>query len=101
MGRNSVVFPVSLLFIFFLVLPSLPAQDSSGQSPERHEGTAPRTSAAKYRAHAEKDGIPVAGYLYFPIPKPRKDAKYQLVYSGRSEPNTLLLGGDHPFWVLP
>jgi len=35
--------------------------------------------------------IPVAGYLYFPLTKPKKDAKYQLVYSGQSEPLTLWL----------
>ena len=33
--------------------------------------------------------VPVAGYLYFFISKPKKDAKYQLVYTGRSEPLTL------------
>ena len=38
-----------------------------------------------------KVSIPVAGYLYFPLPKAKKDAKYQLVYSGRSEPLTLSL----------
>jgi hypothetical protein len=35
--------------------------------------------------------IPVAGYLYFPLTKAKKDAKYQLVYSGQSEPLTLSL----------
>lgn len=38
-----------------------------------------------------KVSIPVAGYLYFPIPKAKKNAKYQLVYSGRNEPLTLPL----------
>lgn len=38
-----------------------------------------------------KVSIPVAGYLYFPRPNAKKDAKYQLVYSGRSEPLTLSL----------
>jgi hypothetical protein len=38
-----------------------------------------------------KVSFPVAGYLYFPLPKAKKDAKYQLVYSGRSEPFTLSL----------
>ena len=41
--------------------------------------------------HEAKVSIPVAGYLYFPLPKAKKDAKYQLVYSGRSEPLTLSL----------
>lgn len=35
--------------------------------------------------------VPVAGYLYFPLPNAKKDAKYRLVYSGRSEPLTLSL----------
>jgi hypothetical protein len=38
-----------------------------------------------------KVSIPVSGYLYFPIPKPNKDAKYRLVYSGKSEPLVLPL----------
>lgn len=38
-----------------------------------------------------KVSISVAGYLYFPLPKTKKDAKYQLVYSGRPEPLTLSL----------
>lgn len=29
---------------------------------------------------------PVAGYLYFPVPKANKKAKYRLVYSGTAEP---------------
>ena len=29
---------------------------------------------------------PVAGYLYFPVPKPNKKVKYRLVYSGTAEP---------------
>jgi len=35
--------------------------------------------------------IPIAGYLYFPLPHAKNDAKYRLVYSGRSEPLTLPL----------
>lgn len=38
-----------------------------------------------------KVSVPVAGYLYFPLPNAKKDAKYRLVYSGRSEPLTLSL----------
>src|SRR5215468_9025801 len=60
MSRNSAV---SLLFetCLFIVLP-ISAQDS-GQSRERHEGTAPRASAAKYRSHAEKDGFSLGAEL--------------------------------------
>jgi hypothetical protein len=35
--------------------------------------------------------IPVAGYLYFPIPKSTKPTKYKLVYAGKSEPLTVQL----------
>jgi len=35
--------------------------------------------------------IPVAGYLYFPISKTNKNAKYTLTYSGKSEPIVLTL----------
>jgi len=43
----------SLLFgTCLLIALSISAQDSQ----ERHEGTAPRVSAAKYRSRAEKDG---------------------------------------------
>jgi hypothetical protein len=35
--------------------------------------------------------IPVAGYLYFVLPNAKKNAKYQLFYSGRSEPLILPL----------
>jgi hypothetical protein len=38
-----------------------------------------------------KVSIPVAGYLYFPIPKPNKGAKYKLVYSGKCQPLVLPL----------
>jgi len=38
-----------------------------------------------------KVSIPVAGYLYFSIPKPKKDAKYQLTYSGIENPIVLSL----------
>ena len=38
-----------------------------------------------------KTSVPVAGYLYFALPKAKKNAKYQLVYSGRSEPFILPL----------
>lgn len=60
MRRNSAV---CLLFLncFFISL-TTPAQDSS-QSPERHEGTAPRASAAKYHSHAEKDGFSLGAEL--------------------------------------
>jgi hypothetical protein len=36
-----------------------------------------------------KVSIPVAGYLYFPIPKPNKGGKCRLVYSGTGK--TLVL----------
>jgi hypothetical protein len=52
MSRNSAV-PLLFGTCFLIALP-ISAQDS-GQSRERHEGTAPRASAAKYRSHAEKD----------------------------------------------
>jgi hypothetical protein len=35
--------------------------------------------------------VPVSGYLYFPIPKSAKDAKYRLEYSTSSEPLILPL----------
>jgi hypothetical protein len=38
-----------------------------------------------------KASVPVAGYLYFALPNAKKNAKYQLVYSGRSEPLKLPL----------
>ncbi len=38
-----------------------------------------------------KVSIPIAGYLYFPIPKPNKDANYSLVYLGKSDPLTIPL----------
>lgn len=38
-----------------------------------------------------KVSVPVAGYLYFPITKSKKGAKYQLVYSGEAEPLILSL----------
>jgi hypothetical protein len=54
MCRN---FAVCFLFLTcFLISLTTPAQDSS-QSPERHEGTAPRASAEKYHSHAQKDGF--------------------------------------------
>jgi hypothetical protein len=36
-----------------------------------------------------KVSIPVAGYLYFSLPKPKKGAKYQLTYSGIDTPIVL------------
>jgi hypothetical protein len=54
MSPNSAV-PLLFGTCFLIALP-ISAQDS-GQSRERHEGTAPRVSAAKYRSHAEKDGL--------------------------------------------
>jgi hypothetical protein len=38
-----------------------------------------------------KVSSPVAGYLYFPVPKPNKKAKYHLTYSGHAEPVDLTL----------
>jgi hypothetical protein len=42
-----------------LLIPLLHAQDS----PEKHEGTAPRASADKYPSHAEQDGISLGAEL--------------------------------------
>lgn len=57
MRRNSAVCLLFLnCFLISLISLTTPTQDSS-QSPERHEGTAPRESAAKYHSHAEKDGF--------------------------------------------
>jgi hypothetical protein len=39
----------------------------------------------------DKVSIPVSGYLYFPIPKPTKDAKYRLIYSPKDQPLILTL----------
>ena len=58
MSRNSAV-PLLFGTCFLIALP-ISAQDS-GQSRERHEGTAPRVSAAKYRSHAEKAGLSLGG----------------------------------------
>ena len=38
-----------------------------------------------------KVSSPVAGYLYFPVPNPKKKAKYHLTYSGHAEPVDLTL----------
>jgi hypothetical protein len=54
MSPNSAV-PLLFGTCFLIALP-ISAQDS-GQSRERHEGTATRVSAANYRSHAEKDGL--------------------------------------------
>jgi hypothetical protein len=37
----------------------------------------------------DKATVPIAGHLYFQIPKPHKNAKYQLIYSATPEPITL------------
>jgi hypothetical protein len=54
MSRNSAV-PLLFGTCFLIALP-ICAQDS-GQSRERHEGTAPQCVRRKYRSHAEKDGL--------------------------------------------
>jgi hypothetical protein len=46
-----------IFFVFSLLTLLALAPDSSGQSPEKHEGTVPRANAAAYRAHAEKGGF--------------------------------------------
>lgn len=61
MRRNLALSPI-LVFFVFLLLPLL-APDSSGQSPEKHEGTVPRADAAAYRAHAQKDGFNLGAEL--------------------------------------
>jgi hypothetical protein len=53
MNHHSAV--SSLFGTCLLVVQPISAQDSA-QSRERHEGTS-RSSAAKYRSHAEKDGL--------------------------------------------
>jgi hypothetical protein len=66
MNLNSAV---PLLFgACFLIAVPVSAQDS-GQSRERHEGTAPRASAAKYGSHAEKDRFSLGAEFL-----PRKEA---------------------------
>jgi hypothetical protein len=61
MYRLHLVLFSSLLSLFLSSTP-LPAQDSV-QTPERHDGAAPRASAAKYRSHVEKDGFGVGAEL--------------------------------------
>ncbi len=62
MRANTLVILTSLLFVPLCVPARFQAQDS-GQTREKHEGTAPRASAAKYRAHAEKDGVSIGAEL--------------------------------------
>jgi hypothetical protein len=64
MRRNFAAFPILIFFVFVLL--SLLAPDSSGQSPEKLEGTVPRVNAAAYRAHTEKDGFSLGAELIFP-----------------------------------
>ncbi|MGB2663210.1 MAG: hypothetical protein WAK48_04350 [Candidatus Acidiferrum sp.] len=52
----------ALLTVLVLTSPFLRAQDAQS-SPEKHAGTAPRTSAEKYQAHAEQDGLSVGAEL--------------------------------------
>jgi hypothetical protein len=61
MDRLHLVLFSPLLSLFLSSSP-LPAQDSD-QTPERHDGTAPRASALKYRAHVEKDGFSIGAEL--------------------------------------
>jgi len=67
MRRNSAL---CFLFVlkFFLVCLTSSAQDS-GESPERHQGTAPRASAARYHSYAEKDGFSLGAEVL-----PKKEA---------------------------
>jgi hypothetical protein len=58
MRRRFLVLLTFLFAIQLLHLPFLQAQDP-GQSPEKIAGTSPRSSAAKYRAHSEKDGFSI------------------------------------------
>jgi hypothetical protein len=83
--------------------------DASGQPVHVHgvstgvgvgvstRGSVPATVADREREAMERElfekglpeakvSVPVAGYLYFPIPKPKIGAKYRLVFSGKSEP---------------
>jgi hypothetical protein len=61
MRRLHLVLCSSLLPLFLSSTP-LSAQDSV-QAPERHDGTAPRASAAKYRSRVEKDGFSIGAEL--------------------------------------
>ena len=95
MIRLPLIVLSSLLFV-----PFLQAQDSS-DSPEKHEGTAPRASADKYRAHGEQAGVSVGAELLT-----RKQASttfaanvnrcclvvHVAVYSKKDEPIELALG---------
>jgi hypothetical protein len=69
MRRKFAAFPI-LVFFTFILLPLL-TPDSSGQSPEKHDGTVPRANASAYRAHAEKDGFSLGAELISP-----KDASH-------------------------
>ena len=62
MGRNPIA-SLSVLFVFLLVLPAYSAQDTSSPPREKHQGTSPRAAAAKYRAHAERDGFSLGAEL--------------------------------------
>jgi hypothetical protein len=62
MRVKTLVILTSLVFVPLCVPARLQAQDSE-QTPEKHEGTAPRAAAAKYRAHAEKDGVSIGAEL--------------------------------------
>ncbi len=60
---------------------------SSGTPPEvEREREMMERELAQKALPEGKVSAPVAGYLYFPIPKPVKNAKYRLVYSGTSVP---------------
>lgn len=62
MRRNALVLLVFLFFAALFVPANVQAQDLE-QTPEKHHGTAPRASAAKYNSHAEKDGVSIGAEL--------------------------------------
>lgn len=64
MHRHHLAVPCSLLVTYSLLfVPPLRAQDPAQSAPEKHDGTAPRTSAAKYASHVEKNGFSIGAEL--------------------------------------
>jgi hypothetical protein len=61
MFRNSLALLPSVL-VLSLSAPLLQAQDAD-QTSEKLGGAAPRASAAKYRAHVERDGFSIGAVL--------------------------------------
>ena len=53
----------ALVILSLLAVPPMRAQDPAQSAPEKHDGTAPRASAAKYHAHVERDGFSIGAEL--------------------------------------